>query len=144
MKNSKFLVAALVVFVVSMVLSFLNYGLLLKDFYRANAGIADDIYPQVFRAEDQMNWGAGILSGIASTLLLTSILVWGNFNSTAAGARAGAIVCILVGMTIDFGMMSFLNIFTVTGGVVDIAVNGVIGAIAGACGGMVLGKGTSA
>jgi hypothetical protein len=142
MKNSKFLLAALVIFVASMVLSMLNYGFLLKDFYRNNAGLQEPLYSQVFLPEDHMNWMAGIVSGLASTLLLASILVWGGFTSTAAGARAGAIVCMLMSLTMNFGFMSFTRMFTVTGAVVDAIVAIVIGAVAGALGGMVLAKGT--
>jgi hypothetical protein len=141
MKNSKFLVAVIVVLIGMFAVGALNYGFLLKDFYRTHTGISEDIYGQVFKADDQMNWGAAILSNLASALMLTTVLVWGGFTSTASGARAGAILCLLMGIAVDFGFISFTNVFTVTGAIVDVIVNAVMGAIVGALGGMVLAKG---
>ena len=143
MKNSKFLLALIVVFVAMMAVGFLQYGLLMKDFYKDNAGISGDLYTQVFRSMEQMDWTTGILSTVAAALLLTTVLVWGGFTSTAAGAKAGAVVCMLVGIIVDFGLMSYTHLGTMKVGLVDIVVNIAVGAIVGALGGMVLSKGTS-
>ena len=143
MKNSKFLLATLAAFVVFMVVGWLMYAVLLKDFYHANAGLQGDLYSQVFKEDTQMDWGMGIVSNLAAALMLTTILSWGGFTSAAAGARAAAIIGLLLAMSVDFGFMSFTNLFTMKGTMVDILVNTLMCSITGAVTGMVLGRGAA-
>ena len=143
MKNNKSLLAMLAAFVVMMLIGWLTYGMLLKDFYHDNAGLTGDLYTQVFKADDQMNWGFGIVSNLAASLMLTTILVWGGFTTTASGAKAAAIIGFLLAMSVDFGFMSFTNLFTLKGSIVDVLANTIMCSITGAVVGMVLGKGNS-
>ena len=143
MKNNKSLLAMLAAFVVMMLLGWVSYGMLLKDFYHDNAGLTGDLYAQVFKADDQMNWGFGIVSTLAASLMLTTVLVWGNFTSAADGAKAAAILYLLLAISVDFGFMSFTNLFTMKGSLVDVVSNTITGAITGAVVGWVLGKGSS-
>jgi hypothetical protein len=146
MKNSKFLLATLVAFVVFFVVGWAVYDLLLKDFYQANSGLQGDLYHQVFKDQSQMtskDMGTAVISNLAGALMLTTILMWGGFTSAAAGARAAAIIGLLMAMSIDFGFMSFTNMFTMKGSLIDILVNTIMCSISGACAGMVLGRRTT-
>jgi len=143
MRNNKFIWAVLAAAVTFTLLGWVTYDLLLKSFYDSNSGLPAEIHSQVFKADDQMNMGAMIVSNLAGALLLTTILMWGNFTSAMSGAKAAAIICLLMGLSIDFGFLSFSNLFTMKLAFGDIIANTLMGTITGAVIGMVLGKGTS-
>jgi hypothetical protein len=62
-----------------------------------------------------------IAGQIALGLLYATALTWGNFNSGAAGAKAGAILGLLISAPFDFiVMMGATDINTTTSTLVDI------------------------
>ena len=136
--------AAIVTSVVSFVLGFLMYGLALDSFMRANSGLSPEIYSQVFKPMDQMNWLAMILSILTSGFLITIILMWGNITTAGGGAKAGAIIGVLMSASYDFGFLSYSNMHTMASASVDIIAGTVMCAIMGAVAGWMLGRGATA
>jgi hypothetical protein len=143
MRNNKFLLAALVGTVTFFLLGWLVWGTLLKGFMDANSGMTPELSAQVMRSEENMNMLAMIISHIGMGFLYATILMWGNFNSTAAGMKAGAIVGLLTCVMMDFLFHGITTMYTMPLILVDIVAGTIVGAIGGAAIGMVLAKGTA-
>jgi hypothetical protein len=143
MKNNKFILAALTGTVTFFLLGWLVWGTLLKSFMEANSGIPAEVATQVWKSDDQMNFGAMIIAHIAMGLLYTLVLMWAGANSTASGMKTGAIVGLLMAIMWDFLFLGMSNLMTMPAALVDIVASTIVGAIGGAAIGMVLAKGTS-
>lgn len=123
MDNNKILIGGLIGFIVTFILGFLIYGMLLADFFMKNEGTATG----VARADDAMLWIPMILGHLAMGFLFAIILGrWANISTFSSGAMAGAVIGFL--MSSAFGMIMFgtSNIMNLTGHIVDIVVGTVI------------------
>jgi hypothetical protein len=143
MKNNKFLLAALAGTVTFFLLGWVVWGMLLKSFMEANSGIPAEIASQVWKTEDQMNFGAMIVAHLAMGLLYTTVLMWAGANSASSGMKAAAIVGVLIAIMWDFLFLGMSNLMTMPGILVDVVASAIVAAIGGAVIGMVLAKGTS-
>lgn len=120
--------AGLVGAVVSFALGFLVYGMLLSGFFEANAGSATG----VMRGEKEMLWVPMILGHVSLGFLFAIIYGrWANISTFATGAKAGAVIGLLMATTHNLIMYSTTNISNLTGTVADIAVVAVMSAITG-------------
>lgn len=137
MNTNKILLAALAGTVTLFLLGFLGYGLALEKFFIENAGTASG----VSKGED-MVWWAMILGHIAMGLLLAIIFGrWAGIKTFVTGAKAGAIILVLIAIGYDFIGYGTSNLMNLTGVIGDVVLQAVIGAIAGGVVGLVLGSG---
>lgn len=136
MSIKKVSIAGLVGAVVSFLLGWLIYGLLLGDF------MAEHTNSTFMRAETDMVWWAMVASNIFWALLLAYIFNrWANISTAAAGMSAGAIICLLVGLAYALSYYAMSTIYNdLTGLAVDVVAGMVMGGIVGAVIGFVLGK----
>ncbi len=128
MSTNKIAVAGLIGGIVAFFLGWLVYGMLLTDFFKANGGGATG----VDRAPEEMVMWAMIVGHLAFGLLVAIIFGrWASISTPATGAKAGAVLGFLVGLTalIDYGVT---NISNLTGVLVNAVVLAVITAIMGA------------
>jgi hypothetical protein len=87
-----------------------------------------------------MVWWALILGNLALGLLLALIFGrWGNITTLTTGAKAGAVIGLILTIAWDFIMYSMYTISDFTGIIVDILVATAIFAIVGAVVAWVLG-----
>ena len=116
------------------IMEVLLYGVLLADFFAANAGSATG----VSREEPSLLIMA--LGQIPLALLLALFISgWGNNPSMASGARLGAMFGLLLELGVDLTMYGTTNIANLTATLVDPFVTLVQGAVTGAVIGLVLG-----
>lgn len=136
MSIKKVSIAALAGAVVSFLLGWLIYGILLAEF------MAEHTNSSFMLAETDMIWWAMVASNIFWALLLAYIFNrWANISTAAAGASAGAIICLLVGLAYALGFYGMSTIYNdLTGLAADVVAGTVMGAIVGAVIGFVLGK----
>jgi hypothetical protein len=136
MSTSKILIAGLVTGVVAFLLGWLFYGILLMDFFESNAGNATG----VSRGES-MIWWALIAGNLIWGIFFAYIFgKWANISTAMTGAKAGAIIGLLLGAgwgLIYYGTSDIMNL---TATIVDILVTGVTSAIMGAVAGWMLGR----
>jgi hypothetical protein len=120
----------------SFLLGWLIYGILLKNF------MAEHSNTSIMRPEADMIWWAMILSNLFWGILLAYIFNrWANISSAAAGLSAGAIICLLIGLSYSLGYYAMSTVYNdFTGLLVDILMGMVMGALVGAIVGFVLGK----
>ena len=135
MDVKKFSLSTLAGGVTFFVLGFVIYGIALAGFMEANSGAANLV------AKDPMEMWAMILSNLAYGALLAYIfLQWANISTFATGARAGALIGLILALYFDLITYSMMNVMTITGMVVDIVVFTILSAIIGGVVGLVLGK----
>lgn len=136
--NSKVIVAALLGALASFILGFLIYGLLLMDYMSAN------MIPGAMKTEAEMGASSFIflyLGTLASSLLLAYVFDrWANIRTAGGGAKAGALLGLLMILCFDFGMYATTNLLKMNFMLLDIALNVVFAAVAGAIIGWWLGR----
>ncbi len=136
--NSKIIVAALLGALASFILGFLFYGLLLMDYMSSN------MIPGAMKTEAEMGASSYIflfLGTFASSLLLAYVFDrWANIRTAGGGASAGALLGLLMILSFDFGMYATTNLLKMNFMLLDIALNVVFAAAAGAVIGWWLGR----
>jgi hypothetical protein len=135
MKTNKILLGGIAGGLAFFLLGWLIYGILLMDYSAAN-------YNQcAMRPMEGMVWWALIISNLGYGFLFAMVFSWSNIRGIAAGAKAGAIIGILVVLSIDLGMYSMTTTFSrFSAVIVDVIVYTVMSTIAGAVVALVMGK----
>ena len=133
MDVKRVLLATLAGAVTLFVLGFLVYALLLADFFTnnqmANVEKTNPNLPLIF------------VANLAQAFLFTFIFErWAGIKTFATGAKAGALIGLLIALFVDLIFLATTNLGTPTTTLVDIVAQTVMGAIAGGVIGLVLGK----
>lgn len=125
MKTNKILVGGVVGGVVLFLVSWVVWGILLKDYMIAN-------YNQCFMNKDII-WWALIVSNIAVGLLFSTAFSWAKTNGIVDGAKGAAIMGFLLTVFIDLQFYSMSSMFSGLGVVVlDFVLSTIVFAIGGA------------
>lgn len=132
--NSKTLIAVTAGFVVLFVLGFVLYGLLLMDFFEANAGTATGVY------KDPPQWLWLVVGEFVAAFTLVVVLGWAGVRTTSEGLGKGAIFGFLVSLAIGLVMLGSTNISNLAATLVDPIVSAIRFGAAGAVVGMLLGR----
>jgi len=131
------IMATLAGFVTFFLLGWLLYGMLLMDFFIANAGSATGVQ----RTDTEMVWWALALGNVFQSYLLVYIFgKWANITSFAGGLKAGGTIGLILGFAFDLTMYGTSNIMNLTAALVDPLVGTVMMALTGGVIGMVLGR----
>ena len=137
MDAKKRIMATLAGFVVFFFMGFLLYGMLLMDFFMANAGSATGVY----REDAEMVWWALALGNLLQSYLLVYIFSkWTNITTFASGLQAGAMIGLILGLGYDLTMYGTSNISNLTATLVDPLVVAAMMGVTGGVIGFVLGK----
>jgi hypothetical protein len=137
MDAKKRIMATLAGFVVFFMLGWLLYGMLLMDFFAANAGSATG----VMRSDTEMVWWALVVGNILQSYLLVYIFSkWDGINSFGSGLQAGATIGLILGFGFDLTMYGTSNMMNLTASLVDPLVVAAMMGITGGVIGVVLGK----
>ncbi len=135
MDTKKFITGTLVGGIAYFILGYLFYGLLLEGFFEANAGSAAD----AGRQPEDIVWWALILGNFAFAALITYIFVkWAHISTFKGGLKAGAVIGLLMALSMDLIMYATNNLMSLTGVVVDVIVATLLSAIIGGVIGAVL------
>ena len=134
MVTKQFTMATLAGGVAAMVVGYVFYGMLLLDFYATNAGSATGVY------KDVPIWWALILGQVLFAAFLTIIMGWRGDSSAGAGLKTGALVGLVLGLSVNFTFYGTSNIANLTATLVDPIISviqmGITGAVIGAVLGM--------
>lgn len=137
MDAKKRIMATLAGFVVFFMLGWLVYGMLMMDFFAANAGSATG----VMRSDTEMVWWALVVGNILQSYLLVYIFSkWNSVNSFGSGLQAGATIGLILGFGFDLTMYGTSNMMNLTATLVDPLVIAAMMGITGGVIGMVIGK----
>ena len=130
MNTNKILIGGIVGGIAFMLLGWVVYGMLLKDFMAANTNVC------IMRPETEIVWWAMIISNLAWGFLLALIFSWANISGAVAGAKTAAIFGLLIGICYD---MLFYAMSTLYSNMQIICVDIIVGAILSAIGGAAIG-----
>jgi len=135
MNMQKLAIGSVVGGIVLFVLGYIIFDVLVADFYAANAGAA-----AVGLREPQLYWAIALAS-LGYGALVTCMIGTGAAASTPIGGlKAGAIAGGLLWFTTDFTVYGYLDLWNLTVTVVDIVLETVRAAVAGAVVAVVLAK----
>ena len=140
MSANKILLGALAGGIAYFLLGWLIYGMLLTDFANAYPELKPETVADITRTPMVM-W-AMVVGNLVFGLLLAIIFGrWASISTFAAGAKAGAVITVLMALAYDLMMYSMLKTMTLNGAFLDPLISGAIGAITGGVVGWVLGYG---
>ncbi|MEQ8302920.1 MAG: hypothetical protein RIB47_05985 [Cyclobacteriaceae bacterium] len=131
------IIATLAGFVTVFLLGWLFYGVLLVDFYAANAGSAVGI----MRSDTEMIWWALIAGNVLQAYLLVYIFSkWTTISTFGGGLQAGLILGLIMGLAFNLSMYGTTHMMNLTGTLADCVVAAVMTGLTGGVIGMVLGR----
>jgi hypothetical protein len=138
--KTKSIVAAVVGAIVFFLLGYVFYGILFADFFAQNVGSATGLA----KSPEEMNFIALFLGNLAGAVLLTVIFdSWANIKTFSDGARAGAIIGILVALSWDLVLFGTTNAMNLAAALVDPIISAMMMAIVGGIVAALLGRGES-
>jgi uncharacterized membrane protein len=138
MKSTRFIMGGIIGGVVFFLLGWLVYGMLLSGFMKEHINSAASSV--MYTDENMILWSLAI-GNIALGLLVAYAMDLGNINSVSGGATTGAIIGFLFAAAMDFTLFSQINIWDMTGMIVDIVVMTLLVAVMGAAIGWWYGRG---
>jgi hypothetical protein len=141
MNTNKILVGGIIGGIVSFLLGWLVWGMLLADFmtqHQTEAGKA------VMRGEENMIWWAMIVANLFYGWLVSYVVGKAGSNSIGSGATTGAVTGLLFAVSIDCILYGTTDISDTTWLIVDVVANTVVTAIIGAVIGWYMGMGKKA
>ena len=138
MAAKKLTMATLAGGVAAIVVGHLFYGMLMVDFYATNVGSATGVYKEV------PIWWSLILGQVLFAGFLTMIMGWRGDSSAGAGLKTGALVGLVLGLSLNFTFYGTANIANLTATLVDPIIVVIQTGITGAVIGTVLGTGSAA
>ena len=135
MVNKNCVLAILASFVTMFVLGYVFYEPLLGGFFADNAGTATGVIK-----EAPVFWQI-IVGQLCGATLLVYALSWKGVESAADGAKAGALVGLLLSLYFGFMNLGTMNTSTMNAALVDAVVSVVLWGVAGAVATVVLKRG---
>lgn len=134
--NSKFIIATLAGAIVSFLLGWLVYGILLMDFMKANTMY----YANLMKVKPNM------ITLVASNIFWAALFAfifqkWANVNSFMGGFKAGLPIAFILALGYYSSMHAFYHLFTRTWLVTDTIVSSLFHAVVAGVVGAVLGMG---
>jgi hypothetical protein len=129
MSTNKILIGGLIGGVILFLAGWLLYGMAFSGFFEANQGSATG----VGRSEDEMIFWALIVGNLAGGLLLAIIYGrWASISTVKTGFIAGAVIGLLMGISMDFVMYATTNMANMTAVLVDPLIMAVMWGLGGA------------
>ena len=124
--NTKTLIGALIAGVVSFLLGWLIFGILLMDYYAANKVQ----YPGLLK--DPMEIWPIAIADLAWGLLVSWIFSMANIRTVAKGITVGFLIGFLMVLGFDLLVYAELNLYSTRLLGLDVIMNGIMGAVSGA------------
>ena len=138
--NSRTILAALVGAIVSFLMGWLIYGLLLMDYMQGNV----QTYEGLMKPEEDAMIGY-VLGSIIQAILMCYILNSAGVKSLGKGAIMGAIISLLISAWMGTFYLTAMNWYTSnTAFIVELLASGVMGLVIGGAIGWMLGRGSKA
>jgi len=136
MGNNKILLAGFLGALTLFMLGFIVYGMLLGEFMAANAG-----GPGVNKPMEEMSFGWIVISNLAAGYLLAVIIgKYAGITSALAGLQAGAVIGLLMAISVDTAMYSTTYLYNIKAMCADIVMWSIMSGITGAVVAAVLGS----
>lgn len=137
--NTKLFLAAIAGAVLSFLLGWFIYGLLLMDFFQANTIVYDGLMLEM------PNMFLLMLANLLMSFFMTFVFQrWAGFNTFMKGLYGGVMIGFFFAAITDLYILSMMNLHTPTFIIVDIIISTVMNGIIGGVIGLILGYGKKA
>lgn len=133
--NTKTLISGIVGGVVIFLAGYLIYGMIMMNYFMSNMVTYTGLM------KEPMELWAMAVGNIVLGILLAYILQMGGVVSASRGAGIGAIVFFMIGLSINLVMFAQMNLSPLHVSFVDAICMAIMGALAGAVIGWMLGRG---
>jgi hypothetical protein len=124
--NTKTLLAGLLAGIITFLLGWLIFGMLLMDFYMSNSTLYTGLM------KDPPDFVAIFIANLSWGLLIAYIFNLAGIKTTQNGAITGVILFFLVVLGVDLLYYAQMNLFGLKVVLVDVFVNAIMGGIIGA------------
>ena len=138
--NKNFLLSGLVTAVVNLVLHAGAYFVFLKNFYATHPAGSEEYLNQLNRPPDQLIIWALLVSSLAFGFFITTTIKWSGARTFSSGLKYGLILGLLYWTSINFGLFSAQNIFSLPSVFADLAFSALTMTISAAVSAWMLGK----
>jgi hypothetical protein len=119
--TKKFLGAAIVTTVALFLLNGIAYAAVLKNVFHSYPAVSEAFTNQLYRTDDEFIWWAVIACSIAIGFLVTMVINCSGARTFTVGLKSGFIFGFLFLCSVDLGLYSSTNNFTLTGALADMA-----------------------
>jgi hypothetical protein len=138
--NKNFLLSGLVTAIINLVLHAGAYFVFLKDFYASHPAGSQEYLKQLNRPPDQLVIWALLVSSLAFGFFITTTIKWSGANTFGSGLKYGLILGFLYWTSINFGLFSAQNIFSLPSVFADLTCSAFAMTISGAVSAWMQGK----
>lgn len=138
--NRNFLLSGLVTAAVNLVLHAGVYFVFLKNFYATHPAGSEEYVKQLNRPPDQLIIWALLVSSLAFGFFITTTINWSGAKTFGSGLKYGLILGLLYWTSINFGLFSAQNIFSLPSVFADLACSTFVMTISGAVSAWIQGK----
>lgn len=138
--NKKFLLSGLVTTVINLILHAGVYFVFLKNFYATHPAGSQEYLKQLNRPPDQLVIWSLLVSSLAFGFFITTTIKWSGAKTFSSGLKYGFILSLLFWTSINFGLFSAQNIFSLSGVFVDLACSVFVMTISAAVSAWMLGR----
>ena len=138
--NKNFFLTGLVTSVVNLVLHAGVAILFLRDFYATHPAGPEEYIAQLNRPPGQLVIWALLVSALAFGFFITLTIKWSGARTFGSGLKYGLILGLLYWTSINFGLFSAQNIFSLPSVFVDLACSATVMTLSAAISAWMLGK----
>ena len=138
--NKNFLLSGLVTAVINLLLHAGAYFIFLKDFYATHPAGSEEYLKQLNRPPDQLIIWALLVSSLAFGFFITTTIKWSGAKTFYSGLKYGLILGLLYWTSINFGLFSAQNIFSLPSVFADLACSSFVMTVAGGVSAWMQGK----
>ena len=136
-----FIITSFVTALINLVLHSGAFFVFLKNFYTTHPAGSTEYLKQLNRPPDQLVIWALLISSLAFGFFITTVIKWSGAKTVSSGLKHGFIISFLFWTSINFGLFSAQNIFSLPSVFADLACSIFAMTISAAVSAWMLGKG---
>ena len=138
--NRNFFISGIITSVVNLILQASIYFIFLKKYFVTHPAGSDEYMKQLNRPPEELVIWALLISALAFGFFITTTIKWSGAKTFGSGLKYGLILGLLYWTSINFGLFSAQNIFSLPSVFADLACSAFTMTISGAVSAWILGK----
>ena len=139
--NKNFILSGLIATVVNLLVNAGAHFLFLKNVFEAQQPVSEELQQQLERPSDQLIGWALAVSALTMGFFIATVIKWSGARTFISGLKKGFLVAFLFWSSINFGLYSSNNHFSLTWILADLPCSVAAMTIAAAASAWVMGKG---
>jgi hypothetical protein len=141
--NKQFLIIGLLTSIVNLLLNAAAYAFFLKDFFDEHPAGTEEFMRQLNKPSGELIIWALVISALTMGFFITLMIKWSGAKKFVDGLKYGVVMGLLFWSSINFGLYSSSNHFSLASTVVDLVFSAAAMTVAAGFAGWMLGRGNS-